>query len=214
VKSKSILAMVLLGGAVALTAVSVARADVVFYTGYYDLPPPQGGNSSPLPDPWYGSPNTTFYGNAGQAQSGDPDESGFLIVNTGPSAVTLSQGVTIGGFQLWDSFIGAGGTVIGSGQNLILSGSGNFDGSDIGFNYAVINITIDGIAHSYTDSGNVLFGSLNGAANETLPWAEIGRISAATATTPLPAALPLFATGLGALGLLALRRKRKALAAA
>jgi hypothetical protein len=33
------------------------------------------------------------------------------------------------------------------------------------------------------------------------------------ATTPLPAALPLFASGLGALGLLGWRRKRKALAA-
>jgi hypothetical protein len=33
------------------------------------------------------------------------------------------------------------------------------------------------------------------------------------ATTPLPAALPLFVTGLGALGLLGWRRKRKALAA-
>jgi hypothetical protein len=32
--------------------------------------------------------------------------------------------------------------------------------------------------------------------------------------TPLPAALPLFATGLGALGLLGWRRKRKAQAAA
>ena len=32
-------------------------------------------------------------------------------------------------------------------------------------------------------------------------------------TTPLPAALPLFATGLGALGLLGWRRKRKAQAA-
>ena len=31
--------------------------------------------------------------------------------------------------------------------------------------------------------------------------------------TPLPAALPLFATGLGALGLLGWRRKRKAAAA-
>jgi hypothetical protein len=31
-------------------------------------------------------------------------------------------------------------------------------------------------------------------------------------TTPLPAALPLFATGLGALGLLGWRRKRKAAA--
>ena len=35
-----------------------------------------------------------------------------------------------------------------------------------------------------------------------------------TAATPLPAALPLFATGLGALGLLGWRRKRKAQAAA
>lgn len=33
-----------------------------------------------------------------------------------------------------------------------------------------------------------------------------------SATTPLPAALPLFATGLGALGLLGWRRKRRALA--
>jgi hypothetical protein len=32
----------------------------------------------------------------------------------------------------------------------------------------------------------------------------------AVATTPLPAALPLFATGLGVLGLLGWRRKRKA----
>jgi hypothetical protein len=36
----------------------------------------------------------------------------------------------------------------------------------------------------------------------------------ATEATPLPAALPLFATGLGALGLLGWRRKRKARAVA
>jgi hypothetical protein len=35
-------------------------------------------------------------------------------------------------------------------------------------------------------------------------------LSAVPPTTPLPAALPLFATGLGALGLLGWRRKRKA----
>jgi hypothetical protein len=34
-----------------------------------------------------------------------------------------------------------------------------------------------------------------------------------TASTPLPAVLPLFATGLGALGLLGWRRKRKNAAA-
>ena len=37
-----------------------------------------------------------------------------------------------------------------------------------------------------------------------------GSASASTAATPLPAALPLFVTGLGALGLLGWRRKRKA----
>jgi hypothetical protein len=36
--------------------------------------------------------------------------------------------------------------------------------------------------------------------------------SNAVAATPLPAALPLFATGLGAMGLLGWRRKRKAAA--
>ena len=41
-----------------------------------------------------------------------------------------------------------------------------------------------------------------------------GTITASPATVPLPSTLPLFATGLGALGLLAWRRKRKAQAAA
>jgi hypothetical protein len=41
-----------------------------------------------------------------------------------------------------------------------------------------------------------------------------GFFTSAVETTPLPAALPLFATGLGALGLLGWRRKRKAVAVA
>jgi hypothetical protein len=43
---------------------------------------------------------------------------------------------------------------------------------------------------------------------------EVGNAQiASVATTPLPAALPLFATGLGLMGLLGWRRKRKASAA-
>jgi hypothetical protein len=40
-----------------------------------------------------------------------------------------------------------------------------------------------------------------------------GSLTAATSATPLPAALPLFATGLGAMGLFGWRRKRKGAAA-
>jgi hypothetical protein len=43
---------------------------------------------------------------------------------------------------------------------------------------------------------------------------EVDNFSAIVAATPLPAALPLFATGFGALGLLSWRRKRKAQAVA
>jgi hypothetical protein len=46
------------------------------------------------------------------------------------------------------------------------------------------------------------------------PSLMIGAVVESLATTPLPAALPLFAGGLGALGLLGLRRKRKAAAIA
>jgi hypothetical protein len=43
---------------------------------------------------------------------------------------------------------------------------------------------------------------------------QVGTFEIFATTTPLPAALPLFATGLGALGLLGWRRKRKAAALA
>ena len=43
---------------------------------------------------------------------------------------------------------------------------------------------------------------------------QVGTFEIFATTTPLPAALPLFATGLGALGLLGWRRKRKATALA
>jgi hypothetical protein len=43
---------------------------------------------------------------------------------------------------------------------------------------------------------------------------ELNTLTVAEVVTPLPAALPLFATGLGALGLLGWRRKRKAAALA
>jgi hypothetical protein len=43
---------------------------------------------------------------------------------------------------------------------------------------------------------------------------DVGTVTIALATTPLPAAFPLFAGGLGVVGFLARRKKQKALAAA
>jgi hypothetical protein len=54
----------------------------------------------------------------------------------------------------------------------------------------------------------------NGSAFLTANDFEIGIEMTPVATTPLPAALPLFAGGLGALGVFSWRRKRKAAAAA
>jgi hypothetical protein len=58
---------------------------------------------------------------------------------------------------------------------------------------------------SYTQNGGP-GAQINASFNDSTP-------AVTSAPTPLPAALPLFATGLGALGLLGWRRKRKALAA-
>jgi hypothetical protein len=57
-------------------------------------------------------------------------------------------------------------------------------------------------------------GSLNTGNNPTALRVEMtGTAALAALATPLPAALPLFATGLGAMGLLGWRRKKKAAAA-
>jgi hypothetical protein len=64
-------------------------------------------------------------------------------------------------------------------------------------------------------SGNYVFFSnatfwCAGANSCSSDFGSISSWSAATATTPLPAALPLFASGLGMCGLLVWRRKQKA----
>jgi hypothetical protein len=54
------------------------------------------------------------------------------------------------------------------------------------------------------------YGNVAGGIPLGWPIAVFNEVGTTTPTTPLPAALPLFATGLGALGLLGWRRKRKA----
>jgi hypothetical protein len=125
-----------------------------------------------------------------------PDFSGppFAIQTIYNGALTLSGGGNgIGGsytgtFQLFADT--SGGTIhldltdlIGSGVLAGYAGSGTTDGT-VAFN-----------------SPGPLGGSFDGTFDVT--------VNATLSNTPLPAALPLFATGLGALGLLGWRRKRK-----
>jgi hypothetical protein len=72
---------------------------------------------------------------------------------------------------------------------------------DLFFNNLVLTRIVDDIAWSYS-----------GTSYETKPAGFT--VIATIATTPVPAALPLFATGLSALGLLGWRKKRKSAAIA
>jgi hypothetical protein len=66
---------------------------------------------------------------------------------------------------------------------------------------------------SFAEALGVLTGGLADRPNDVVGSIDnpvTFTLQQATPATPLPAALPLFATGLGALGLLGWRRKRKA----
>ena len=98
-----------------------------------------------------------------------------------------------------------------------------------GIPYPFIDLAFQGTSAvsslvGYAGGGLCSFDAPCGPDDEGLFWATAYRTSNTsaiglqtgqlTAETPLPAALPLFATGLGALGLLGWRRKRKAALAA
>ena len=99
-----------------------AHAAVSIYVAYAE------NERSPVyfPDPWLGSPKTTFLGYPGPAW----DTGAILILNTGTTNVVLSQGAKVDGFadgssyQLWDSLIGTAGLTIAPGQQVILAQTG------------------------------------------------------------------------------------------
>ena len=203
--SRSVFAAAL--AAASLLGLGQARADVQVLAGYYDLAPPNGGNGNALPNPWYGAPNTAFFGNIAQATSGDPDESGILLYNSGVTAVTLDSGFKVGSRQLWDSFIGAGYS-LGAGQYLILAGTtaDALDGSDEALGGSTISLSINGTGYSFIDSGHVLSGWPGGAANETMPWTEVGRIPEGSSGVPEPATWAMMLIGFGLVGAQVKRR--------
>jgi hypothetical protein len=175
----------------------MARADITVSDGYYDLTQAQFPPGLPVPDPWYGSPNTTFYGNVGQATSSDPDEDAVLFHNTGPNAVTV-QSLTIGN-GAWNLFSlnGVVGPVtIQANSYAIFAG---VDGSDTGFG-PLVNFTLNGQNLSYNDPTGPGFGSgalhgngTFGSADETVPW-TLGYSN--SHTVPEPAATTIFLLGI------------------
>jgi hypothetical protein len=82
------------------------------------------------------------------------------------------------------------------------------DGTDAGWNMNNINLPTSALASGHGDASSISWGVIDWY----LPEARI--TDDAVSAVPLPAALPLFATGLGALGLLGWRNKRKAKLAA
>jgi hypothetical protein len=205
---------IVFGFACALSTAIGAKADILLSVGYYDLAPPASGNTNALPNPWYGSPNTTFLGSAAEATAGDPDEAAILFTNTGTTAVTLNQGLTVktgsNSFTIWDSLIGAGGFSILPGHGVILSGTttDSFDGSDIPLSDSTISFSLNGTAYSVVDTNSILEGFPGG--NETEPWTQIDDLlhsGGGGSSTPEPASLTLVSAGLLTIAFRA-RRKR------
>ena len=127
----------------------------------------------------------------------------FVVIDiTGSSttkldgALTLTGGITAD--QVLINFLGTSGNVQGAANGAMLAATFLIPNQGVQLN----SLTING--H--------LFG---GAAGDNFQFVSNAFINQPTlAPVPLPGALPLFASGLGALGLLGWRRKRKARAAA
>jgi hypothetical protein len=142
-----------------------------------------------FPDPWQGSPNSTFVGTL----QGGIDSGAIRIINNAGSPITVNDvTVTLPGGQVFDLW---GSNVVPAGANLILtqtSPSENFDTSDFGTlsfpqtypdgdasHAAQIDITVNGtVLPTFLDTGHVLTtgGSdlAAGGSNESLNWRLIG----------------------------------------
>jgi hypothetical protein len=135
----------------------------------------------------------------------NPVTATFSVAGTGSGSLT-------GSYHVFDNHI-AGSAGISNATNFLLFifGPAAFDSYDL-------STSIGPFTDDAMWNPGVSFPSTAGALIINFVIGEEGTFTAATGTVaqvvPLPAALPLFATGLGALGLLGWRRKRKAQAAA
>jgi hypothetical protein len=190
--------------ALALAATGHAQSLVAVSTCYNDEPANGSAYSvgSNQPVPWIGSPNTTFYGNAGVAATYDPDEDGILLQNMGTSAIDLTA-ASIGSYDLFTLDSITGPVELDVGANVILAG---VDGSDLFSGIQSVDLTIGGIGYNYSDvaTAEAPSGVLDGAnpwvgGAESQPWTSITSI-------PEPSAYALL-VALSTLGFVAWRKK-------
>jgi hypothetical protein len=189
-------------------------AAVIISVGYYDTE-----HASPTtPNPWSGSPNTTFFGFPDA--NGIWDTGAILLFNQGPGNVIVSPGLKVDGFangasfQSWDGDIGSGFNLL-SGQRVIFAGhgSGTFDTSDQPIitdqnlktnDRPQIHVKIGGIQYQFSDTGQVLnTGGFDPGetthTSESLPWTLVGQ-------TPEPTGAVV---GVGMLWAFSCRRRLK-----
>jgi len=215
-------------GVVAIGAtvrVASAAGSVAVYVGYADGIRTSG--NSFFPNPWDGSAGVTFLGAGTNYDSG-----AIMFVNNTAANITLDQGFHVDGFhngadfQLWDSLIGASGTVITPGHKLILTqtADNNFDSSDQPIlgqgsktsDQPVIHAGFDGNAfNTYVDTKQVLntggFDLASLGTNEALNWRLIGTtgIENPGGAVPEPGVVGLLASGIVCGGSLILRRRAR-----
>jgi hypothetical protein len=193
-------------------AITGARADQVLISTGYNDEPREGGSFSGIsysadsgqPVPWFGSPNTTFFGSASTAQAFDPDEDAILLQNTGATSVTLTA-ASITGFDLFSLDSIGSPVTLDPGTNVILAG---VDGSESLSGLTTVSMTIDGVTYSYSDviTADAPGGVLEGAnpfvgEAESIPWTPINAV-------PEPTTYAMFV--LGALALVFAKRRRLA----
>jgi hypothetical protein len=185
-----------------------------------DLSKDPVGNKSDRYDPTYyytinNADSWTFSGSAyfalGGGTTAENSTNGAVLLNettgVGTTVVGLSTGQTYAlSFNYWgDNRPGQSYSLLVYVNGILVDTINDTDGAP-GSNPTGTIVTINGLT---TVGGNLTLLFAQASGSQASPIFDDVQISA----TPLPAALPLFASGLGALGLLGWRRKRKAQAA-
>ena len=152
-----------------VTVTSSTGSQVAVYAGYYDTH--HGSNIKPKPNPWKGSSNVVFVGNA-DGSSGGWDTSAIRLDNLSGgtlSGVVVTVDIGSSHFALWGTHS------LASGQILICAQTSkeNFDGSDLNpagcpdcnpndctskksSTIPVVHVTIGGVKTDYIDSNQLL----------------------------------------------------------